>query len=406
MQLIMDADAGHGPQRPSPPGVVAAHGLPDAAALARLAGALGLLFPHALRRRPDFRIDRVRLADGRDLGVEECGVDTQPFCTLLHFRKPAGPPQPPLLIVAPMSGHYASQLRETVLTMLPDHDVYLTDWHDARAVPLACGAFRLEDYTGYLMRFLERLGPAHVLAICQSCVPALCATALMAEDEDPARPLSLTLMGGPIDARVQPTVVSRYANSAPLAWFERNVISTAPPGPPGAGRRVYAAEMQLLSTLSMHGQRWAQACCDLWSAPFAMGAAANEFWRVLGDRQVAAQDLAAEFYLDNLELVFREHALARGTMRNHGRLVQPAAIADTALLTVEAELDDICGRGQTASALHLCRNLPASLKRHHLQSGATHKELFSGTPWVNALTPLLREHIRQAEKPRLRAGNA
>jgi poly(3-hydroxybutyrate) depolymerase len=164
--------------------------------------------------------------------------------------------------------------------------------------------------------------------------------------------------------------------------------------------------MQLLNTLGMHGQRWAQACCQSWNDPFAMGAAAAELWRVLGDRQVAAQDLAAEFYLDNLELVFREHALARGTMRIHGRLVQPGAIVDTALLTVEAELDDICGRGQTASALRLCRNLPASLKRHHLQPGATHKQLFTGTPWAQVLTPLLREHIRRAENPRLRAGNA
>jgi polyhydroxyalkanoate depolymerase len=383
-------------------GPAAAHA--DAAGLLECARACGALFPHAVRRRPDFRIDRVVLADGATVPVQETALDAAPFCTLLHFRKP-GPPQPRVLIAAPMSGHYASGLRDTVLTMLPEHDVYLTDWQDARQVPLAAGAFRIEDYTACLMRFLARIGPgAHLLAICQSCVPALSAAALMAEEDDDARPASLALFGGPVDASRNPTAVGRYATGAPLDWFERNLISIAPASSPGAGRRVYAAELQLLSTLGMHWQRSIDACRSAWLHPFGVPQASMELWRMLADAQFAVQDLDAEFYLDNLRLVFREQALARGRLRCFGRAVRPACLRDTALMTVEAEFDDICAPGQTAAAHALCSGLPAALRRRHLLSGAGHRNLFTGALWRSHVYPWLKSLIHDTA-PTLQRGN-
>jgi polyhydroxyalkanoate depolymerase len=380
----------------------------DPAGLLALARALQAMLGRQVSHcRPDFRIDSVFLAEtGLDCAVTETAIDVTPFCTLLHFEKEAAN-QPRVLVVAPMSGHYASQLRETVLALLPEHDVYLTDWHDAQQVPLAAGDFRLEHYTAYLMRFLERIGPdAHVLAICQSCVPALSATALLAEDRHWSRPLSLALLAGPIDARINPTVINQYATGAPLEWYQHNLISTAPPSVPGAGRQVYAGELQLLNALGMHWQRSLDALGKLWSNPFGLQHASLELWRLLNDDNLAMQDLDAEFYLENLRLVFRDYALPRGLLRCGERAVRPECISETALLTVEAEFDDVCGAGQTAAAQALCSSLPDAMKSHHLQKGASHKGLFTGPLWIQQVYPLVRGLIRTAENRRTLAGIA
>jgi poly(3-hydroxybutyrate) depolymerase len=376
----------------------------DPASIDTAARVLQRLFMLPARRRPAFRIDSVFLDDaGCACPVTETAVEVEPFCTLLHFSKPRQD-QPRLLIVAPMSGHWASQLRDTVLAMLPEHDVYLTDWHDAQQVPLSAGAFPLDEYIAYLMRFLQRIGPgAHVLAVCQACVPALGAAALLAEDRHPARPASLSLLAGPIDARINPTVISRYATSAPLEWFERNLISTVAAPAAGAGRRVYRGELQMLSSLGIHWRRSMEALGRLWSAPFGMQQAAFDLYAMLSDEQLAVQDLAAEFYLDNLDLVFRRHALARGLLRWRGRPVRPQGMQDIGLFTVEAQQDDICGAGQTAAAHQLCSDLPASLRRRHVEPGIGHKEVFTGAAWRMHIQPRLRDFMRATH--RLRHGN-
>lgn len=344
----------------------------------------------ALRQpHPQFGLAGVRLeTPGGSVPVEEELVLDAPFGRLLRFRAGA-PDAPPLLLVAPMSGHAAAQLRDTVLGLLPHYQVHVTDWADARDVPLSAGAFGLDDYIDYLLRFMRAIGPgAHMVAICQSCVPALAAAALLAEDNDAAQARSLTLMAGPIDARINPSPVNHFATGAPLDWFEDELISIVPAPLPGAGRRVYGGAMQLVASVGMEQRRRLASVAAGLTDPLV-------FWRAMLElgsampRQQPVLDLAAEFYLDNLSEVFQRCALARGMLRHRGRPVRPERIRQGMLLTVEAASDEICGAGQTRAAHALCAGLPATARRHLEVDGATHRDVFSGPHWRGQVLPEL-----------------
>lgn len=353
-------------------------------------------------RRPPFGIDTIESGDGPTGGVplavtEEVALRT-PFGSLLHFRKAGCAPQPRVLIVAPMSGHFATLLRGTVRTMLADHDVYITDWHNPRDVPLTAGRFGFDEYVGHVIEFVRRIGPGtHLLAICQPTVAALAATALMAADGDPAQPASLTLMAGPIDCRVNPTQVNALANSKPLSWFEQNLISAVPPGFAGAFRRVYPGFVQLAAFMAMNPERHAASFEDMYYQRAKGDPARADLIRRFYDEYFATTDLTAEFYLETVEYVFQRYALPRGELRVGGRLVEPAAIHRTALLTVEGERDDICAVGQTVAAQELCSGLPAYLKTHHVQTGVGHYGVFSGRKWETQIYPIVRATIHDNE---------
>jgi poly(3-hydroxybutyrate) depolymerase len=286
-------------------------------------------------------------------------------------------------------------LRDTVQTMLLDHDVYVTDWHNARDVPLAAGRFGLDDYTAHLIEFLGVLGAGtHVVAICQPCVSTLAAVALMAEENDPATPCSMTLMAGPIDCRIAPTEVNRLATEKPIAWFERRLISRVPLRYAGALRRVYPGFVQLSAFMNMNLERHVASLRGYFEALVDGDAAKAEATREFYREYFAVSDLPAEFYLETVERVFQRCELATGAMSWRGRRVDPAAIRRTALLTVEGERDDICALGQTLAAHDLCRALPPFLKTHYVQPGAGHYGVFSGKRWTGSIYPLVREVIQ------------
>jgi len=364
----------------------------------RWAAACGVInLAEVTHTRPPWKIASVT-SDGREVPVSEEAVWATPFATLLRFRKHGMPAQPRVLIVAPMSGHFATLLRETVRTMLADHDVYITDWHNVRDVPLREGRFGLDEYTEHLIDFLAQMGPgAHLLAICQPCVAALAAVALMAEDGHPATPLSLTLMGGPIDCRINPTEVNRLATSKPIEWFERNLISTVPWRLRGAGRRVYPGFIQLSAFMSMNRERHVNAFKDYYGHLLADEHDKAEVTRNFYEEYFAVTDLAADFYLETVKRVFQDYALANGKLAFRGRSINPAAIRRTALLTVEGERDDICSVGQTLAAQDLCSGVPAFLRTHYVQPGVGHYGVFSGKRWQNHVYPVVREVIHSSQ---------
>ena len=344
-------------------------------------------------RRPNFRIDRVETG-GRWVDIIEEVAHRTPFGTLLHFRKAMADPGPRVLIVAPMSGHFATLLRETARTMLADHDVYITDWHNARDVPMAAGRFGLDEYIAHVADFLRAIGVgAHLVAICQPCVAALAAVAIMSEDSDPAAPLSMTLMAGPIDCRIAPTTVNRLATDKPLAWFEKNLIATVPIRYSGAARRVYPGFLQLMAFLSMNLERHVTAFrglyADLVNDDTEKARATRDFY----EEYFAVADLPAEFYLETVRDVFQEYALPRGKLRWRGRGVRPAAIRRTALLTIEGERDDICSLGQTLAAHDLCTGLRPYMRTHYVQAGVGHYGVFSGKRWNSSIYPIVRDAI-------------
>lgn len=346
--------------------------------------------------RPAFGIDTVRIGE-RDVPVTEEIADATPFATLMHFRKGVETPLPRVLVVAPMSGHFATLLRGTVRTMLPEHDVYLTDWHNARDVAVDDGRFGIDEYVEHIIRFIEKIGPgAHVVAVCQPCVPVLAAVAVMAEARNDAQPRSMTLMAGPIDARVSPTAVNELATTYPMAWFELNLISTVPQRYRGAGRRVYPGFLQLLGFVSMNPQRHAKAHRQLYEHLAAREDDKAQAIASFYDEYFAVADLTAEFYLETVRSIFQDYDLARGALDYHGRRVDPAAIERTALLTIEGERDDVCGIGQTMAAQELCTNIRPYRKRHHLQPGVGHYGVFSGSRWSRQIYPLLRNTILAA----------
>ena len=347
-------------------------------------------------RRPAFGIDSV-VVEGEAVPVREEAVLRTPFGTLLRFAKDTDAVQPRVLLVAPLSGHFATLLRATVRTMLPDHDVFITDWHNARDVAVGHGPFGLDEYIDHLVDFLREMGPgAHVVAVCQPCVPALAAAALMAEDGDEAVPHSLTLMAGPIDARVNPTIVNDLAAGRSLEWFERNVIGIVPRRFAGAGRRVYPGFVQVAAFMRMNPERHRAAFRRLYDDIVAGNEERVVATKAFYDEYFAVLDLTAEFYLETIAAIFQDHLLARGEFTWRGRPVDLAAITRTALLTVEGERDDICGVGQTAAAHDLCTSLTPYRRRQHLQAGAGHFGVFSGARWEREVYPEIRSHILKA----------
>lgn len=343
--------------------------------------------------RPDYGIPSVMVGN-REVAVTEEPVLTLPFGTLLRFKKDIDVEQPRVLVVAPLSGHFATLLRNTVRTLLPDHDVYITDWHNARDVSLEAGRFGFEDYVTYIIKFLEALGPgAHLLAVCQPCVQALAAVAVMAESGNPAQPSSMTLMAGPIDTRVNPTKVNKLATSKPMSWFERNLIARVPWRYPGARRMVYPGFVQLTAFVSMNVNRHYNAHQELYEHLRNGEHDKAQPIKTFYDEYFAVLDLAAEFYLETVSWVFQETRLPKGELTYQGNLVDLKAIRKTALLTVEGERDDICGLGQTAAAHDMCTGLRPHLKRHHMQVGVGHYGVFSGRRWEGQIYPLVRNMI-------------
>jgi poly(3-hydroxybutyrate) depolymerase len=347
--------------------------------------------------RPPFYIDTVTVGN-REVAVREEAAQVTPFGTLLHFKKDVDMAQPRVLLVAPLSGHFATLLRATVNTMLPDHDVYVTDWHNVRDVALSQGQFGFDDYIQHLIDFLETIGPgAHIVAVCQPCVAALVATAVMAQSQHPAQPRSMTLMAGPIDCRVHPTKVNELANSKPISWFEQNLIATVPMRFPGAFRRVYPGFVQLAAFMSMNIERHVKAHKELYENLRDGEIEKAEATKAFYDEYFAVLDLTAEFYLETVRLVFQEHALPLGNLKWCGERVEPRAIRRTMLLTVEGERDDICAVGQTMAAHDLCSGLRPYLRRHHMQVGVGHYGVFSGQRWTGQIYPILRNVILSSE---------
>jgi polyhydroxyalkanoate depolymerase len=348
-------------------------------------------------RRPDWGIDRVTGPE-RDWPVVEEVAATTPFCTLRRFAKPGAPPQPRVLIVAPMSGHFATLLRDTVRTVLADHDVYITDWHNARDMPLAAGRFGLAEYTQTLVDFLAAIGPGgHLMAICQPCVAALAAVALMSEDDHPATPASLTLMAGPIDCRISPTGVNQLATTKPIEWFEKNLISRVPWRYPGGGRRVYPGFVQLSAFMSMNKDRHLNAFREYYASLLNRDEEKVATTRAFYEEYMAVADLPAEFYLETVKLVFQDYALPQGKLVLGGRRVDPSAIRRTALVTIEGERDDICAVGQTLAAQDLCSKLRPYLRTHYVQPGVGHYGVFSGRRWQAQIYPLVRNVIQLSQ---------
>ena len=347
--------------------------------------------------RPPYGIDSIMI-NGREVPVTERSVDVTPFGTLLHFRKDIVLAQPRVLLVAPLSGHFATLLRSTVCTMLPEHDVYITDWHNARDIALEHGRFGFDDYIAHLIRFLEVIGQgAHVIAVCQPCVAALVAASIMAQADNPAQPRSMTLMAGPIDTRINPTKVNELAKSKPIDWFERHVIARVPYRYGGADRQVYPGFVQLAAFMSMNIDRHLKAHRELY-AHLANGETAKAAQtKAFYDEYFAVLDLTAEFYLETVRLVFQDHALPLGALTYRNQKVEPRAIRRTTLFTVEGERDDICAVGQTLAAHDVCSSLRPYRKRHHMQAGVGHYGVFSGKSWQQQIYPMVKNIILQSD---------
>lgn len=360
----------------------------------RFAAAWELISRYKLsHERPDFAIDTVRVGN-RDVPVTEDVALDLPFGKLLKFSKDVDARQPRVLVVAPLSGHFATLLRGTVATLLEDHEVYITDWTNARDVPLEAGSFGVEDYVEYIIRFLEEIGPgAHILAVCQPCVQALVAVAVMSEEKHPATPHSMTLMAGPIDPRESPTEVNEFAVSKSLSWFQTSVISTVPARYPGGGRTVYPGFLQLFAFMAMNIDRHSSAHRKLYDHLAAGETEAAEKIKTFYDEYFAVLDMTEEFYIETIDRIFHKAELATGDFTYRGRKVDPGAIRHTALLTVEGGRDDICSLGQTSAAHDLCNTLRPHLKRHHLQANVGHYGVFNGKRWEREIYPVVRNMI-------------
>lgn len=347
------------------------------------------------RGKPEFAIASVE-AEGRRHKLHESVVLEKPFGSLRRFRR-AGLPKaaPKLLIVAPMSGHYATLLRGTVARMAENQEVWITDWADARTVPLSEGSFDLDDYIDYLIEFLRFIGEGtHMMAVCQPSVPAFAAAAIMGADNDPCRPATLTLMGGPIDTRASPTSVNDIALARPLAWFRSHAIATVPLTYPGAGRRVYPGFMQLAGFISMNLETHVMSHYEMFKH-LTMGdtesaTATKRFY----DEYLSVSDMTAEFYLETIEHVFQKHSLPKGEFIHRGKRIDPGAIRDTALLAIEGERDDISGIGQTRAALDLAHDLPRAKKKYFLARDVGHYGIFNGSKWRARIAPVVEEWLR------------
>ncbi|WP_426258460.1 polyhydroxyalkanoate depolymerase [Sphingomonas sp. DC1600-2] len=359
------------------------------------------VFAHAAapRGKPAFGLDFTTI-DGKTVEIHEEIALRKPFGQLLHFKRKGVEGGPKLLIVAPMSGHYATLLRGTVERMLPVADVYITDWRDAKLVPLSDGKFDLDDYVDYLIEFLETIGSnegqggTHMLAVCQPSVPCYAAACVMSADNNPARPKTLTMMGGPIDTREAPTAVNTLATERPHSWFSQNVIATIPGTYPGAGRRVYPGFLQLAGFMSMnlgnHMMSHYEMFKHLVQGEDLEAEATKDFY----EEYRSVCDMTAEFYLQTIDVVFQDHSLPKGTMTHRGRVVDPAAITDIAILAIEGEKDDISGLGQTKAALKISTSLPEDKKRYYMAEGAGHYGIFNGSKWRTKVAPVVEEWMK------------
>lgn len=356
------------------------------------------MFERTTRRygKPHFDLPTT-VVDGLTVDVEEEIVWEQPFCRLIHFKRalpPGTAKQPPLLIVAPMSGHYATLLRGTVEAMLPNHEVYITDWVDARMVPMTAGTFDLDDYVDYVIAMVRHIGPGcHTMAVCQPSVPVIAAVARMEAMDDAAIPQSMTLMGGPIDTRRSPTEVNKLAEKRGMAWFRDNCVVRVPFPNPGFMREVYPGFFQLSGFMAMNIDRHITAHYEMFNHLVQGDGDSAEKHRDFYDEYLAVMDLTAEFYLQTVDTVFVRHALPKGEMTHRGAPVDLGAIRRTALLTVEGEKDDISGVGQTQAAHDLCANLPAAKKEHHLQMGVGHYGVFNGSRFRRDIAPRITAFI-------------
>jgi len=339
--------------------------------------------------------------DGREVPVTIETVVDKPFCKLLHFRRGLKNGQakresdPTVLVVAPLSGHHATLLRDTVRALLPEHDVYITDWVDARLVPITHGPFHLDDYVDYVLEFIRHLGPdVHLISVCQPTVPVLAAVSLMASAHDPKLPKSMTMMGGPIDTRRNPTAVNALAQRKPYEWFENNVIFKVPSSYPGYLRSVYPGFLQHAGFVAMNPDRHLNSHWDYYLDLVKGDQEDVESHRRFYDEYNAVLDLPAEYYLDTIKIVFQEHRLPKGTWYVRGQRVAPEDIRTVALFTIEGELDDISGSGQTQAAHDLCRNIPKSRQKHLTAQGVGHYGIFSGRRWREMIYPQIRDFIR------------
>ncbi|AZS78207.1 MULTISPECIES: polyhydroxyalkanoate depolymerase [Achromobacter] len=338
--------------------------------------------------------------NGKSVHVTEAVALDKPFCRLVHFHRDvrgANKDDPKVLLVAPLSGHHATLLRDTVRALLPAHDVYVTDWVDARMVPLSAGPFHLNDYVRYVQDFIRHLGPdVHVISVCQPTVPVLAAVSLMATANDPCQPRSMVMMGGPIDPRQSPTQVNRLATTKPYSWFESQVIHPVPPRYPGAGRKVYPGFLQHAGFMAMNPDRHMKSHYEFYLDLLRGDDSDAEAHRRFYDEYNAVLDMPAEFYLDTIRMVFQDFALPSGTWEVDGQTVRPADIKQVALFTIEGELDDISGQGQTRAAIKLCKNIPAERKSHYTAPNCGHYGIFSGRRWREMICPKIAEFIRQS----------
>ena len=367
----------------------------------RLAASYDLLYRLGKHyEKPEFGIVSTRI-DGVDIPVHQVVAREEAFCRLLHFERdlsalPASRPgDPRVLVVAPLSGHNATLLRDTVRALLPGHDLYITDWNDARMVPLSKGPFHLDDYVGYVIEFLDLIGPgAHVISVCQPTVPVLAAVSLMASRGDPALPRSMTMMGGPIDTRRNPTQVNALAKRKSLDWFRNTVIFKVPSTYPGYLRQVYPGFLQHAGFVAMNPDRHVNSHWEYYMDLIKGDQDDVEAHRRFYDEYNAVLDLPAEYYLDTIRIVFQEHRLPEGTWTIDDERVAPEDIRNVALFTIEGELDDISGSGQTQAAHDLCRNIPAANKRHLTAIGVGHYGIFSGRRWRENISPHIIQFIR------------
>ena len=347
-------------------------------------------------RKPDWDLPTTEI-DGKDVAVTPETVWSSPWCDLVHFKRANAPEgQPKVLIVAPMSGHYATLLRGTVRTFLPDSEVYITDWIDASTVPISDGRFDLNDYVDHVIDMIHAAGEGvHVVAVCQPGPPTLAAIALMAEDEDPLRPSSMTFMGSPIDARLSPTVPNKLAEEKPFDWFEKNAIHTVPAPYPGAMRRVYPGFLQLSGFMQMNWERHVDAHVQFYDHLVEEDGDGADKHRLFYDEYLSVMDLSEEFYLQTIKDVFQEHKLPRGEFEHRGRMVDPSKITDIALMTVEGENDDISGIGQTQAAHDLCSNIPESIRIDWVQPKVGHYGVFNGSRFENEIAPRMKQFMKE-----------
>lgn len=355
------------------------------------------VFAHVYEERgkPAFGIDSAEV-DGTSYPVAQTTVLEKPFGNLIRFRREGLPEDAPtMLVVAPMSGHFATLLRGTVARLVENQEVYVTDWADAKTVPLEAGTFDLDDYIDYLIEFLQFIGPnTHVLAVCQPSVPAFAATAVMGAEKDKCRPATLTMMGGPIDTRASPTGVNDLAMDKPLSWFTNNVIATVPFSYPGAGRRVYPGFLQVAGFISMNLMSHMMSHYEMFKHLTVGDQESADKTKQFYDEYLSHCDMTAEFYLQTIEHVFQEHTLPKGEFVHRGKAIDPNAIRDTAMLAIEGEKDDISGIGQTRAALDLAPHLPLSMKKYHLATDVGHYGIFNGSKWRNQTAPVVEEWIR------------